>query len=86
MRKDADVSDETKAAFEDALRAHVADEQPDFPLLADYYTICASVGGDASKTGYLHVRSDSAAYALMGLVRVAKLNLDGGYMSDDDDD
>lgn len=78
------MSDATKAAFEDALRAHVADEQPDFPLLADYYCICASVGGDATKTGYLHVRSESAAYALMGLVNIAKVNLDIDYAGDDD--
>jgi hypothetical protein len=78
------VSAETKAALEAALRAHVADEQPDYPLLAAYYAICASVGSDVNKTGYLHARSESAAYELMGLVNIAKLNLDGDYLKDDD--
>ena len=81
------MSDETKAALEDALRAHVADES-DYPLTTDWYIIAASVGEDPWLTDYVHVCSDTPLHSLMGLVSIAKRRLvnDHDAPADEDDD
>lgn len=62
------MSDETYEAVQEALRAHVAESQPEWPLLTDWYVVCASVGQDMNSTGYLHVTSDGPPHHAHGLL------------------
>ena len=83
------MSEATLSALEDALRAHLADEAPNYPILTDRYLIAAAVGDDAWMTDYLHACSGSSPlHTLMGLVAVAHRRLvnDHDAPADDEDD
>lgn len=66
------MSDATKEAVEEAIRAHVADEADGEPrILTDWYVIAAAVGVDADETHFLHINSNAAWHVLLGLVHRA---------------
>jgi hypothetical protein len=70
------MSDETFAAVEDAIRAHVADCADGAPrLLTDWYVITAAVGEEMAENHYLHVCSETAMHSLHGLVDLAHRRL-----------
>ncbi len=76
------MSEETWAAVEEALRAHVADEEPGV-YLTDWLAVSASaIADDSDSTNYQHVRSDSAPHVLLGLAEIAQLRLRTDYVSD----
>lgn len=62
------MSAETYAALEDAIRAHVADSNPEWPVLTDWVLLAASAGNDALLTGYTDACSESSSHALEGLL------------------
>lgn len=62
------MSAETYAALEEAIRAHVADENTDWPILTDWVLLTASAGSDALLTGYTDACSESPTHALEGLL------------------
>ena len=66
------MSDATFDALEEALRAHIADSVPDFPILTDWHLTAASVGGNADFTQYSHWCSDSPWHSLAGLTIAAR--------------
>jgi hypothetical protein len=77
------VSAETKAALDDAIRAHVADEgDGELRLMTDYYLVTAAISEDTSVTNYLHVSSDSGTHVLIGLVHIGARRLNAHF--DDD--
>jgi hypothetical protein len=66
------VSEQTKAALEEAIRAHVADEAEGEPrVVTEWYVVTAAVGVEAHETHYLHVVSEASWHALLGLVHRA---------------
>ena len=83
--KEATVSEATKAALDEAIRAHVTDEADgELRLLTDYYLITAAITEETDVTCYLHVSSDSGTHILMGLVEIAKHRL-VAYWNDERD-
>ena len=78
------MSAETKAALDEAIRAHVTDEgEGELRLLTDYYLVTAAVSEDTSVTCYLHVSSDSGTHVLMGLVEIGKRRLASHFEDSD---
>lgn len=80
------MSAETYAALEAAIAAHVADHQPNFPMVTDWYLITAGVGDQHGQTGYLHVSSEPMpTHVMFGLVGVAHDRVHREAIQDDDD-
>lgn len=72
LREDEDVSETTRAAIEQAIQAHIADEADgELRMLTDWYVITAAVSEDVDVTNYLHVVSHSPSHSLAGLTQIA---------------
>jgi hypothetical protein len=69
------MSDETYAALEDALRAHVADETDENCVATDWYIVTAAQELTEQSTRYLHIGSSSPWHTLFGLISAAKRQL-----------
>jgi hypothetical protein len=54
--------------LEDAIRAHVADSNSDWPVLTDWVLLAASAGNEPLLTGYTDACSESPGHALEGLI------------------
>ena len=83
------MSDETFAALEAALKAHVADAENEGALLTDWIVTAACVGGFAG-TGYMHLSAKGTApHSLFGLSVVTQRHYEEVWdadMGDDDDE
>lgn len=63
------MSDQTKAALDEAIRAHVLDEYNDPRIVTDYVVLIASQGLDDAVTGYSYACPvGMAAHVLTGLI------------------
>ena len=65
------MSEATKEAIEDAIRAHVADEGGEALVITDWYVITAAIGVDDEETHYFHVQSGGPWHTITGLVQLA---------------
>jgi len=63
------MSDETYAALEDAIRAHIADQQGADRFIVDWALAVSSKPFEESSTDYGFTYSDSQPHALEGLSR-----------------
>ncbi|MDA8440473.1 MAG: hypothetical protein M0Z51_16665 [Propionibacterium sp.] len=63
------MSDETRHALDDAIRAHVLDEYGDPRIVTDYAVLTASQGLDDAVTSYFYAcRVGMPAHTLTGLI------------------
>lgn len=63
------MSDETRAAMEDAIRAHIADENDEPRVVTDWIALVAHEGADPGSTGYYYaLRQGMAAHQTTGLL------------------
>lgn len=79
------MSEKTYHLLEDALRAHLADENEGEPdvILTDWYVIAAAEVAAAERgTTYFHIASETPLHSLYGLVAHAHRRL----LQDDSDD
>lgn len=67
------MSQATKEALADAVRAHLTDELPG-AVLTDWAIVAAATRGEES-THYLHERSPSPFHTLLGLLTVGAEHL-----------
>lgn len=75
------MSEETRQALENALRAHVHDETGG-GFLTDWHVVAASVPPvDNRMTSYSYLASESSRHSLLGLLELARCSFD-----EDDDD
>jgi hypothetical protein len=65
------VSEATRDAVEEAIRAHIADEADGPRVLTDWYVIAAAVGDDDELTHYEHITTDAPWHVLTGLAHCA---------------
>lgn len=66
------MSEATKAAIDEAIRAHVAEEAAgELRVVTEWYVVIAAQGADPDETHYLHVATDTPWHALLGLVHRA---------------
>ena len=80
------MSAETKAALEDALRAHVIDEG-EGSYLTDWVILAAgAVADDPDATMYISECSAGPIHHRIGLARYLVLKYDEQLMADDDDE
>jgi hypothetical protein len=82
------MSDITKAALEDALAAHIADEREGF-MVGDYVleTHIISIEEDAGRSFYHFMHSTQPYHSIVGLLETALSDyVDGANSSEDDDD
>lgn len=74
------MSDATRAALEQAIRDHVADEADgETRLVTDWYLITAAVSEEVNVTNYLHVLSDSPTHVHIGLTFIAHRRMQACY-------
>lgn len=78
------MSDVTRQAVEDAIRAHLADEYDEPWLITHWYAIVAASDVDMERTNYVHVASDAPLHVSLGLVRIADNRLTALIESDDE--
>jgi hypothetical protein len=79
------VSDETYRAVEDALRAHMADEN-DGAYLVHWHLVSAGVvPADADRTVYQYANHDGAPHEWVGLLWMAQRRAMRWEASTDDD-
>lgn len=69
------MSEATKAAVEDAIRAHVNDESGEPMVITDWYVVLAAASLDADETHYWHMSSDAPWHVLTGLVHRAWMRM-----------
>lgn len=63
------MSAETRAAVEDAIRAHVADESDDPRVVVDWVVLTSDSGADMDSTGYYYACRDGMPWhSLTGLL------------------
>lgn len=64
------MSDETRRALDEAIRAHVAAEYDDPTIVTDYVVLTAVQSIDADSTRYFYeVREGMSWHVLIGLIR-----------------
>ncbi|MCG7285373.1 hypothetical protein MHY85_05205 [Cellulomonas sp. ACRRI] len=63
------MSDDTYAALEDAIRAHITNQQGADRFIVDWALAVSSKPFDDNSTGYGFTYSDSQPHALEGLTR-----------------
>lgn len=80
------MSAETKAALENALDAHIADEREGF-MVGDYVlqTHIVSIHEDEGKSFYHFMHSTQPYHSVVGLLETALADYADGAVSDDDD-
>ncbi len=66
------MSDETYAAMEDAIRAHVADETDGGYLTAWHLAAHAAIPADADGSSYVYATHDGAPHEWWGLLNMAQ--------------
>lgn len=74
------MSAETYTAVEEAIRAHLHDEQRVY--LTDWRLIAAAVGDDPQSTYYQHIGSDSGLHVHLGLLEFGRQRLLADYHDD----
>ena len=63
------MSERTREALERALAAHIADTQPEYPILVDWTLGATSVGAEVGITGYSYLCSTrTPTHSLLGLI------------------
>ena len=81
------MSDETRAALDGAIRAHVLDEYGEPRVVTDYAVLVASQGFDDSTTGYFYACPvGMAAHVLTGLVGHFQRTFEQLHHVDEDSD
>jgi len=78
------MSDDTYRAVEEAIRAHLHDEQEAGRVLVDWFVVAAHAGAQPRETGYLMAHSDAPPHVMAGLIDYGAAMYDHSLNEEDD--